>query len=257
MRKYFDIVSLANNHTDNMGGLKGLEETRVNLETDNFQYFGHFDTSVKEDICEIVEIKKVIDSREVKIPIAMCGYHGVFKLPKQDEIDVISEYSKHFVTIVMPHQGEEYKDKSGSYQKKIYRAFVDAGADVIIGAHPHVMQEVEEYKGKLIFYSLGNFIFDQTSIQNRRHFVVEANLNFKNVNLNNYSKFECKKYKDECLDKAKGENLIKPEVEIKYNVIPTENSLQFITQKRDLNENELKQFYKFIEWDRISDRFKI
>jgi Bacterial capsule synthesis protein PGA_cap len=257
MRKYFDIVSLANNHTDNMNGVKGLEETRGNLEKENYQYFGNFDTSVKQDICEIVEIKKTIDSKEIKIPIAMCGYHGVFKLPTQEQINIIKEYSKYFVTVVMPHQGEEYKSKSGTYQKSIYRKFIDAGADVVIGAHPHVMQEVEEYKGKLIFYSLGNFIFDQIDQVTRKHFVVEANLNFKNINLNNYSKFKCKKYKDDCLEKARAESMVKPEVDIKYDVIPTENSLEFITQKRNLNEKQMKEFYKFIEWDKIKGEFKI
>jgi len=39
--------------------------------------------------------------------------------------------------------------------------FIDQGADLIVGTHPHVVQEVEIYKNKLIFYSLGNFIFDQ------------------------------------------------------------------------------------------------
>jgi poly-gamma-glutamate synthesis protein (capsule biosynthesis protein) len=50
---------------------------------------------------------------------------------------------------------------SNHIQKDLAHKFIDAGADLIIGSHPHVVQEVGLYKNKLIFYSLGNFIFDQ------------------------------------------------------------------------------------------------
>jgi poly-gamma-glutamate synthesis protein (capsule biosynthesis protein) len=47
------------------------------------------------------------------------------------------------------------------YQKKVARLAVDAGADLVVGSHPHVMQTLGQYKEKYIIYSLGNFIFDQ------------------------------------------------------------------------------------------------
>jgi poly-gamma-glutamate synthesis protein (capsule biosynthesis protein) len=59
------------------------------------------------------------------------------------------------------HWGEEYRDVSNKRQQTLGRALIDAGADVIIGHHPHVVEEIELYRGKPIFYSLGNFIFDQ------------------------------------------------------------------------------------------------
>ncbi len=59
------------------------------------------------------------------------------------------------------HWGNEYEDVSSPGQRELARALVDAGADIVIGHHPHVVQEVEVYRGKPIFYSLGNFIFDQ------------------------------------------------------------------------------------------------
>ncbi len=61
---------------------------------------------------------------------------------------------------VYTHWGEEYVP-ANDYQKDLARRFIDAGADMVIGSHPHVIQESEMYKGKYIFYSLGNFIFDQ------------------------------------------------------------------------------------------------
>ena len=63
--------------------------------------------------------------------------------------------------IVSMHAGIEYEHLSAKDQQKFARAAVDAGADLVIGHHPHVVQEMEKYKDKLIFYSLGNFIFDQ------------------------------------------------------------------------------------------------
>ena len=64
--------------------------------------------------------------------------------------------------IVTIHWGNEYQH-TANYGKQIEpgRAFVDAGADIVIGHHPHVVQNFEIYNNKLIFYSLGNFVFDQ------------------------------------------------------------------------------------------------
>src|SRR5262249_35794721 len=58
------------------------------------------------------------------------------------------------------HWGNEYSPVN-AHQEQIAHTVIDAGADIVVGHHPHVMERVEEYKGKPIFYSLGNFIFDQ------------------------------------------------------------------------------------------------
>jgi len=61
--------------------------------------------------------------------------------------------------IVFPHWGEEYVTKSNSYQQKWARFFIDKGADLVVGSHPHVIQDSEIYKDKYIYYSLGHFVF--------------------------------------------------------------------------------------------------
>lgn len=63
--------------------------------------------------------------------------------------------------IVSYHFGDEYEFGSNERQQELSRSSIDAGARVIVGHHPHVIQEVEQYGDGLIFYSLGNFIFDQ------------------------------------------------------------------------------------------------
>lgn len=66
-----------------------------------------------------------------------------------------------FLTVYL-HWGIERNNEPEEYQKELAHACIDAGADLVIGAHPHVLQGIESYQGKMIFYSLGNFIFNQS-----------------------------------------------------------------------------------------------
>jgi len=59
-------------------------------------------------------------------------------------------------------------------QKQLAHLAIDTGADLVVGHHPHWVQEVEEYKGKLIYYSLGNFIFDQMWSQKTKEGIVAS-----------------------------------------------------------------------------------
>jgi poly-gamma-glutamate synthesis protein (capsule biosynthesis protein) len=63
--------------------------------------------------------------------------------------------------IVFQHWGVEYQTVESSHQQSLARAAIDAGADLVVGAHPHVIQPHETYQGKPIIYSLGNFVFDE------------------------------------------------------------------------------------------------
>ncbi len=65
------------------------------------------------------------------------------------------------LVVVSLHWGNEYETSHNSEQERIARALIDAGAQLVIGHHPHVIQTVAEYGGGYIAYSLGNFVFDQ------------------------------------------------------------------------------------------------
>jgi hypothetical protein len=67
------------------------------------------------------------------------------------------------LVIVTVHWGIEYLDAPEAWKVRAAHRWIDAGADAVIGHHPHVLQGIERYKGKLIAYSLGNFLFDNTS----------------------------------------------------------------------------------------------
>ena len=62
-------------------------------------------------------------------------------------------------------------------QREIAQRLIDCGANVVIGSHPHILQEVEQYKNGIVFYSLGNYIFDQASRQARNTVMVQLNAN--------------------------------------------------------------------------------
>ncbi len=62
--------------------------------------------------------------------------------------------------IAYPHWGWEGDKIASSNQVQLARFMIDSGADAVVGGHPHVTQNIESYRGKPIFYSLGNFVFD-------------------------------------------------------------------------------------------------
>ena len=70
--------------------------------------------------------------------------------------------------IVLLHMGTEYEASANQQQRTVARAAVDAGAALVIGHHPHVLQDVEVYQGVPIVYSLGNFVFDMDVIERTR-----------------------------------------------------------------------------------------
>lgn len=68
----------------------------------------------------------------------------------------------HDLLIVAVHWGDEYAETPSTYQRKVAHELIDGGVDMVVGHHPHVLQGIESYNGKLIAYSLGNFLFEHT-----------------------------------------------------------------------------------------------
>lgn len=151
-RAGFDVLSLANNHTFNMGAA-GIGETRQFLADSNVLAVGD----------PISCSKEFAVSRE---GVAFFAVNKTFEFNCSDEevlknFQVVRDKFPDKFLIVSIHWGVEYQSKNSSAQKELAHKLIEAGVDLIIGHHPHVVQNIEEYQGKLIFYSLGNFIFDQ------------------------------------------------------------------------------------------------
>jgi poly-gamma-glutamate synthesis protein (capsule biosynthesis protein) len=159
-----DGVSLANNHTNNHGKA-GVANTKRVLLAKNIQVVGEEATFGDYSVGRFV-------NGEAKLSVVTINCLEV----KQDLSTIIAqEKASGAKVIVFPHWGEEYNPIHNTAQEKLAHAWVDAGADLIVGSHPHVVQDAEEYKGKPIFYSIGNFIFDQTwSVPTQQGLILKA-----------------------------------------------------------------------------------
>ena len=148
-----DVASLANNHVGNYG-LDAINST-VSLLQDNEILVTGINGAVYKDV------------RGIKF--AFLGYNDIGS--KQDGIswadeekistNIIEAKKTANIVAVTFHWGAEYKSQPDARQIHLGHFTIDAGADLVIGNHPHWIQPVEIYKGKLITYAHGNFVFDQ------------------------------------------------------------------------------------------------
>jgi len=165
----FSVVSLANNHTPNFGE-RGLRDTLAGLDAAGLRHAGaglDQDSAAASAVVEaggrIFEFLAYTDSRLTPPAYqAAEGHPGTAPMDIETmRRDVARARNRGSVVVVSMHAGVEYAARPDDVQTAFARAAVDAGAELVIGHHPHVVQPVERYKGKFIFYSLGNFIFDQ------------------------------------------------------------------------------------------------
>lgn len=162
-------VSLANNHTFNQGQA-GLDETRANLTAVAIPSFGD---PRKVDAAFVHHL--VVHDKTV----SLIGWNTIEIADNHlgDLLELVrAEQSANDFVVVMPHWGVEYQQQT---QRQISQAhqLIDAGADLVIGAHPHVVQGIEHYHEHLIVYSMGNFIFDQYwSVPTQRAIAVRYSL---------------------------------------------------------------------------------
>jgi len=150
----FNYFSIANNHIVDQGQ-KGYIETTKNLALMGFNYSGAPDSQVDHRSVYI----KQIDGRKIAM-VALSMVYNDFDLTKAQTLITEAE-TRSDLQIINIHWGKEYETQFNEKQQLVGQALIDAGADLIIGHHPHVFQGMEIYKNKAIFYSLGNFIFDQ------------------------------------------------------------------------------------------------
>lgn len=144
-------VGIGNNHILNFGE-DGKKATEIFLKNNNIFYVDV--PNVNDNNLNIKNIKGR------KISFIVYNYSNKIDQDKFIERILKSKENSDFV-VVYAHWGYEYKLQESDIQKKLAYKFIDAGADIIIGSHPHVVQPIEIYKNKVIFYSLGNLIFDQ------------------------------------------------------------------------------------------------
>lgn len=150
-RHNIGLVNVGNNHIMNFGR-EGLLETREALARAGVRYMGDPESGEEGRVARI-SLRG--------IPFSFVNWsdwaggkanHTVAQVRREKQLGRI--------VVVYTHWGEEYAPVI-SRVRQLAHSFVDAGADIVIGSHPHIVQEREVYKGVHIYYSLGNFIFDQ------------------------------------------------------------------------------------------------
>lgn len=167
LTKYFHAVSLANNHTGDFGHDAFLEQ--ISLLSGKLPAFGGGK--------DLADARKPVIIERKGIRFALLGYNefkprsfaatettpGVaWSIDEHVLEDIRLARTQYKADLVIPymHWGFEYEPGANKRQSELARRMIDAGADIVLGAHPHVTQGYDVYNNKLILYSLGNFVFD-------------------------------------------------------------------------------------------------
>jgi poly-gamma-glutamate capsule biosynthesis protein CapA/YwtB (metallophosphatase superfamily) len=166
LKRYFSAVSLANNHSGDWGK-KGFSSELELLNESELPYFGG-GANLRTAHQPVVLTAK---GRR----IALLGYNdfpprafaagpsspGTAWLVEKDVVrDLKDARAQADIVLLFLHWGEELEPQETPEQQALAHRLIDAGADAIVGAHPHVTQSIEWYKDRPIVYSLGNFLFD-------------------------------------------------------------------------------------------------
>jgi poly-gamma-glutamate capsule biosynthesis protein CapA/YwtB (metallophosphatase superfamily) len=184
------MVNLGNNHILNFGN-SGAKSTTQFLKDAGVGYFGQpavmsakSFAQEKSAACPFAALcggwakpgEQLMQTVSVSIvhgiPLAFINYNEFSFAPLKPLAEAGSNASttilqiqnaraSGYIPIVYTHWGIEYATTSSAYSRELAHSFVDAGAEIVIGSHPHVVEEHEIYNGKYVYYSLGNFIFDQ------------------------------------------------------------------------------------------------
>lgn len=149
----FTHLSLGNNHSYDYG-VTGYKNAIEKLSDYSLTPFG---SGVE------VGSHSITITKTSKGDIALIGINASQQIPSKEDIEhVLKVASKRSsFQVVYIHWGNEYELTHSPTQRMLAKILVDAGADLIIGHHPHVTQDIDIIKGVVVFYSLGNYIFDQ------------------------------------------------------------------------------------------------
>ena len=156
-----DVVSFANNHSRNQGGA-GIQTTLALLKKNTIAPAGAGLSSseayapryLKAGDLSVAVLAYTYNEKAPVSPLSKPTIAGM-------DIGRMQAAVKGAYVIVSMHAGTEYTLTRTTQQTRFAHAAIDAGADLVIGHHPHWVQPVEQYKGKPILYSLGNLVFDQ------------------------------------------------------------------------------------------------
>jgi poly-gamma-glutamate capsule biosynthesis protein CapA/YwtB (metallophosphatase superfamily) len=181
-RAGFDVMSVATNHIKNCAlsncGDRAFFDTLENLRKAGISPVGagaNHDEAMRPVIVDLKGVRFGIVSLGQIEPMAFAteDQPGIAVLNDENLRQAIHDARREAdVVIVMPHWGPEYSPNPNPYQRHFAQVAVEAGADLVVGNHTHVVQAIQEINGVPVFYGLGNFIFDQTWSQETQQSVI-------------------------------------------------------------------------------------
>lgn len=190
----FDVVSIANNHMWDYGRTAFLD-TLTHLASAGIDFVGggrNFAEAHQSVVKDVRGTKVAFLGYTEFLQSVVAGVNspGITNWNiEQMKKDIILAKQTSDLVVVSFHWGDEYKTVHNSRQEQFAKAAIDAGADIIIGHHPHVVQEVEQYHGGWIAYSLGNFVFDQNFSAETMHGLA-LRVTIKNAKVQNVEEIE-------------------------------------------------------------------
>lgn len=211
-----NAVGLANNHTNNQGNI-GVVSTIDLLTEQHILPIG----SERDFNSSSVGL---FQKGNIKVSVIAINCLEV----NTDIVPVIKQQKDQGnLVVVFPHWGIEYERLHSAAQEKLAHRWIDNGAGMIIGSHPHVMQDAESYQGKPIFYSLGNLLFDQTfSSATQRGLVITGEITVDQIRLN-LNPIVSKSLKPELLIETEKEQVIDKYFDEFRQIRDATNSLRF------------------------------
>jgi len=171
------LVNLGNNHTLNFGE-QGFLDTLSFLDKNQINYFGNVGSGLLEYSYKIIEIRK--------LKIGFVNYNQFINDSLKLALEDLDAIRKNVdILIIYAHWGNEYAKVANNDIQGLAHVFIENGADIVVGSHPHVVQQSENYKDRMIYYSLGNFIFDQYfSEETKNGLVLEVEIDPNDLILN-------------------------------------------------------------------------
>jgi gamma-polyglutamate biosynthesis protein CapA len=252
----FDVLSLANNHIM-QHGRKAIEETINALNKKEIKYVG---IEIPESSIYNQALFEING-----ISICFLGYNlrpqqyfidpplyveGTFERIKND---IEKQRKNANITVISLHWGDEFINRPSPEQIELAHRIIDCGADIILGHHPHILQGVEKYKGKIIAYSLGNFIFDMWQKRLRESMILKIEItdDFK-MDFNVIPIFINSAYQPLIADSIVGDKIaerlkaISKEIKNDINSLVYENTVKM----------ELRRYRREVYWHYITNLFR-
>lgn len=250
-KRWFTVVALGTPHTN-------TEAAQVALQPTGVQYVGDANTVNMSNLCDVISLPARFtlgdgSFKTARLPLALCSYNITSTVPSEAQYREVEKYAGRLPVWVYASMGDGTALVQTELQKSVYRSFVDMGADVVIGNHPYAVQGAESYKGRLIVYSLGNFMYPGTATDSELQKSVSLKVTVSaklDTNMTSWSSLAggCTEAHDTCMQQAASRGLTKPAYSYDLGIVSTD-SASGLTRKTKSEWEEQAQ--KRLNWNEL------